>query len=40
MTIIYKDQSSFYDGIRCLAVRGIEFEANHAILTIRITGAR
>lgn len=40
MTIIYKDQSSFYDGIRFLAVRNIEFEAHHATLTIQIAGAR
>jgi hypothetical protein len=38
MTIIYQNEVDFYDGIRCLIMEGLTFEADHATLTITLTG--
>lgn len=38
MTIEYQNESSFYDGIYSLVLKGLTFQADGEKLTIKLTG--
>lgn len=38
MIVIYEDEGSWYNGIAEFVRIGLQFEANHSVLTIKLTG--